>query len=93
MTDRASPRSSTDWQVALNYDLSQDTYLYGLVSRGHVNGGINIFPPFDDYDEMEVINYEAGWKQRWADGQFNTQFNVYYETFDDYQANFAESDH
>ena len=90
--DRQSiSESSTDWQVALNYDLSQDTYLYGLVSRGHVNGGINIFPPFDDYVEMEVINYEAGWKQRWADGQFNTQFNVYYETFDDYQANFAES--
>ncbi len=90
--DRQSiSESSTDWQVALNYDLSHDTYLYGLVSRGHVNGGINIFPPFDDYVEMEVINYEAGWKQRWADGQFNTQFNVYYETFDDYQANFAES--
>ena len=90
--DRQSiSENSTDWQVALNYDLSQDTYLYGLVSRGHVSGGINIFPPFDSYDEMEVINYEAGWKQRWADGQFNTQFNVYYETFDNYQANFAES--
>jgi iron complex outermembrane receptor protein len=76
--------------------MSQDTYLYGLVSRGHVTGGINIFPPveadeFETYDEMEVINYEAGWKQRWADGQFNTQFNVYYQTFDNYQANFAES--
>jgi iron complex outermembrane receptor protein len=90
--DRQSiSENSTDWQVALNFDMSQDTYLYGLVSRGHVTGGINIFPPFDIYDEMEVINYEAGWKQRWADGQFNTQFNIYYETFDNYQANFAES--
>jgi iron complex outermembrane receptor protein len=90
--DRQSiSENSTDWQVALNFDVSADTYLYGLVSRGHVTGGINIFPPFVIYDEMEVINYEAGWKQRWADGQLNTQFNVYYETFDDYQANFAET--
>ena len=41
---------------------------------------------------MEVINYEAGWKARLADDQFHTQFSVYYETFDDYQANFAEFD-
>ena len=38
-----------------------------------------------------MINYEAGWKQRWPTASSNTQFNVYYETFDDYQANFAES--
>ena len=39
---------------------------------------------------MEVINYEAGWKARLADDQFHTQLSVYYETFDDYQANFSE---
>ncbi len=90
--DRQSiSENSTDWQVALNFDVSQDLYLYGLVSRGHISGGINIFPPFVIYDEMEVINYEAGWKQRWAGDKFNTQFTVYYETFDDYQANFAET--
>ena len=41
---------------------------------------------------MEVINYEAGWKARLADDQFHTQLSVYYETFDDYQANFSEFD-
>jgi iron complex outermembrane receptor protein len=39
---------------------------------------------------MDVINYEAGWKARLADDQFHTQFSVYYQTFDDYQANFSE---
>src|SRR5262245_66595446 len=38
---------------------------------------------------MEVINYELGWKARLANDQFHTQFSVYYQTFDDYQANFA----
>ena len=65
-------------------------YLYGLVSSGHVSGGINIFPPFIVYDPMEVINYEAGWKARLVDDQFHTQLSIYYETFDDYQANFSE---
>lgn len=90
--DRQSiDEDGVDWQLALNFDVNQDLYLYGLVSRGHVTGGINIFPPFVIYDAMEVTNYEAGWKQRWAEGQFNTQFTVYYETFKDYQANFAET--
>jgi iron complex outermembrane receptor protein len=39
---------------------------------------------------MEVINYETGWKGTWNEGQLNTQFTVYYESFKDYQANFAE---
>lgn len=90
--DRQSiDEDSFDWQVALNFDVNPNQYLYGLISRGHISGGINIFPPFVIYDEMEVINYEVGWKSRLADDQFHTQFTVYYETFKDYQANFAET--
>ena len=81
---------STDWQVALNWTQSDDQFFYGLISRGHITGGVNLFPPFDPYKEMEVINYELGWKADWAADQFRTQFTVYYEDFDDYQANFAE---
>jgi iron complex outermembrane receptor protein len=90
--DRQSiSEDSFDWQTALNFEVSKDRYLYGLISRGHITGGINIFPPFVIYDEMAVTNYEVGWKERWAGETFNTQFTVYYETFDDYQANFAET--
>ena len=83
--------NSFDWQVALNYDVAEDQLLYGLISRGHITGGINIFPPFFIYPEMEVINYETGWKASWFDKHFNTQFTYYYETFANYQANFAET--
>jgi iron complex outermembrane receptor protein len=81
--------SDEDWQVALNWDVSDMHYVYALVSSGHVSSGVNIFPPFGEYEPMEVINYEAGWKARLANDQFHTQLSVYYETFDDYQANFA----
>ena len=81
---------SVDWQVAADWTLNAQQYLYALVSRGHISGGINIFPPFVQYKEMEVINYETGWKATWADNQFETQFTAYYEQFKDYQANFAE---
>jgi iron complex outermembrane receptor protein len=88
--DRQSiSESDEDWQVALNWDTSETQYLYALVSSGHVSSGVNIFPPFMEYSPMEVINYELGWKARLANDQFHTQFSVYYETFDDYQANFA----
>ncbi len=90
--DRQSiSEDSVDWQLALNFKMSDDQFLYGLISRGHVTGGINIFVPFYIYDEMEVINYEAGWKGTWLDDQFRTQFTVFYETYDNYQANFAET--
>ena len=80
---------SVDGSVSLNWTLSQEHFVYGLVSRGHVTGGINIFPPFELYGEMEVFNYEAGWKANWLNDRFRTQFNAYYETFEDYQANFG----
>ena len=45
--DRQSlEEDDVDWQVAVNWDASAMHYLYGLVSSGHVSGGINIFPPF-----------------------------------------------
>ena len=82
--------TSTDWKASLNWTLSQDHFLYGLVSRGHVVGGINLLPPMLPWSDMSVINYELGWKANWFDNQLHTQFDGYYETFDDYQAQFGE---
>lgn len=81
---------SLDGTIGLNWVASDAHFLYALVSRGHVTSGINLFPPFLEYDEMEVFNYEAGWKATWADGLVRTQLSAFYETFDDYQALFAQ---
>jgi iron complex outermembrane receptor protein len=81
---------SLDGQVALNWTVNGQHFLYGLVSRGHITGGVNLFPTFLSYREMQVINYEFGWKANFLDDRFRTQTTLYYETFDNYQANFSE---
>lgn len=87
--------NSIDWKVNLNYKLNDTQFIYGLVSRGHTPGSINIFPnpitPTENspYKEMQVINYEAGWKGAFAEQQLRTQLAAYYQTFENYQANFA----
>ena len=83
---------SVDWKVGLNWDLDKMNYLYSLISRGHTWGSVNIFPPFDPYDQMKVINYEAGWKAGWADGTLTTQMSAYYEDIKGYQAAFRDID-
>ncbi|MBI2969907.1 MAG: TonB-dependent receptor [Gammaproteobacteria bacterium] len=83
---------SADGQVAFNWTVSDDHFLYALFSRGHVTGGINIFPPFRIYDEMEVKNYEIGWKASWLSDQIRTQASVYYEDINNYQVNFESPD-
>jgi iron complex outermembrane receptor protein len=81
---------SLDGQVALNWKVNGQHFVYGLVSRGHITGGVNLFPQFLAYKEMQVINYEIGWKASFLDDRFRTQTTVYYETFDNYQANFSQ---
>lgn len=81
--------NSVDWQAAINWTVNRNQYIYGLVSKGHVTGGINIFPPNLKYYPMKVINYETGWKAQWAGDRLRTQFTLYYDTFNNYEANFA----
>jgi iron complex outermembrane receptor protein len=88
--------NSVDWKINLNYRLSEDQFLYGLVSRGHTPGSLNVLTnnpatpgAKDRYKEMSVINYEAGLKSTLMDGQLHTQLAAYYQTFKNYQAGFA----
>ena len=87
---------SVDWKLNANYRLSDTQFVYGLISRGHTPGSVNILtaagaPPGqkDAYKPMEVINYEAGLKSTLADGHVHTQLAAYYQTFKNYQAGFA----
>jgi iron complex outermembrane receptor protein len=79
---------AVDWKVALNWTKDDDNFIYGLISFGHTWGSINIFPPFEPYGQMEVTNYETGWKSTFMEGQLLTQLSVYYEDIDGYQASF-----
>jgi len=87
---------STDWKANLNYAMTDDHFLYALISRGHTPGSINLIadsvfttPELPPYKEMEVINYEVGWKGSFFNDQLRTQWDAYYQTFKNYQADFA----
>ncbi|HZZ90749.1 MAG TPA: TonB-dependent receptor [Caulobacteraceae bacterium] len=87
--------NSFDWKVDLNYKLTPDHFLYGLISRGHTPGSINLGPANAtadhlSYKPMTVINYEGGWKGSFFDGHLRTQLAAYYQTFKNYQAFFGE---
>jgi iron complex outermembrane receptor protein len=84
--------TSTDWKLALNWKPDDDNFFYGLISRGHTTGSVNIFPPWQPYPEMEVLNYEAGWKASFAERRFQTQLSTYYTNISDYQAAFTDLD-
>lgn len=84
--------NSVDWKAALNWKPNDRNFVYGVLSRGHTTGSVNIFPPFDPYDEMEVINLEGGWKAAWNGNRFTTQVAAYYESIDGYQAAFIDLD-
>ena len=83
---------SVDYEAALNFNANEQNFVYGLVSRGHTSGGINIFPPYRIYKEMEVLNFELGWKANWHDDQVRSQAAIYREQFRNYQVNFESPD-
>jgi iron complex outermembrane receptor protein len=81
-----------DAKLSLTYKLDgEDSILYGIVAKAHINGGFNIVGGFP-FDKEEVWSYELGWKETWADGRVRTQLGAYYQTLSDFQAQFASAD-
>jgi len=83
---------SVDWKVGLNWELDDSNFLYALISRGHTTGSVNIFPGFSPYEEMEVQNFDVGWKAVWSDGKVRTAISAYYENIENWQAAFQDLD-
>jgi iron complex outermembrane receptor protein len=73
-----------DAKLSLTYKLNgEDSILYGIVAKAHINGGFNIVGGFP-FDKEEVWSYELGWKENWADGRVRTQLGAYYQTLSDF---------
>jgi iron complex outermembrane receptor protein len=79
-------------KVSLDYQLNDDTLLYGLVSRGFKSGGFNIRAnvaavpisgrPFDD---EKVTTYELGAKMAFADQSWFVNAAYFYSDYKDIQ--------
>jgi outer membrane receptor protein involved in Fe transport len=76
-------------KVALAYDWTDDTMVYGLVSVGYKPGGTNrqrgepFFPRAYEADKM--TNYETGIRSTFADGAARANVTLFYMDWEDFQ--------
>jgi iron complex outermembrane receptor protein len=81
-----------DWagRVALNYQLSDSTIVFGSINRGIKGGnwstgvGANIVSTNFQHNEETILSYEAGFKSDFERSRLNA--TVYYYDYTDYQA-------
>ena len=76
-------------RIALNYQLSDQTMVYGLISRGYKAGGVNSEPDLSaenrEFDTELMWNFEAGVKGSWLDSSLVTQMAAFYQQRKDIQ--------
>lgn len=80
--------SKTTGKVALNWNLSDDHFLYAFAASGFRPGGLNVpvglgIP--EPFDQEEVYSYEIGWKATWLEGTLRTQLNAFHNDYDNFQ--------
>lgn len=74
-------------KFGIEYRSSDETMLYGSITRGYKSGGFNLIV-FDvpiDYDPEFVWAYEAGIKSTFADGRATLNATAYYYDYKGYQ--------
>ncbi|MDG2501824.1 MAG: TonB-dependent receptor [Porticoccaceae bacterium] len=76
-------------RIALQYQLSAQTMVYGLISRGYKAGGVNSNASLSaedrEFDTELMLNYEVGTKGRWLDDRLQAQVALFYQQRDDIQ--------
>jgi iron complex outermembrane receptor protein len=86
--------SDTLWagKLQLEYRPSEDSLIYGGISRGVKAGSFNaplldaLTPEQYSYDEEKLISYEAGFKVTLPAGNTRINGSIYYYDYNDYQA-------
>lgn len=87
---RFSPTDSL-WggKVALEYQVSDDTMIYGSVARGYKAGGFNTDGSLDadlrEFDEENMVEYELGLKSLLLDDSLALQVALFYDDRQDQQ--------
>jgi outer membrane receptor protein involved in Fe transport len=93
-----SEGSASDFvpKVSLSWDVSEQTMLYGLVSKGFRPGQFNdglsvqLCDARSVIDSDELVNYEAGVKFRTADQRFNMNATLFHIDWDDMQTSITK---
>jgi iron complex outermembrane receptor protein len=89
--------SNTDWRIGLDWDISDNTFLYSYVASGFKSGSIadqytrgdNTLHPegagskvSTSYDEEEAVTFEVGYKARLLDNNLSLALNYYHTKYD-----------
>lgn len=72
-------------KIALNYQMTDEHYLYAFVATGSTTGGVNVVIGDTNYKNQQTTDIEAGWKASWLDGQLLTQAGGFYDFIGNYQ--------
>lgn len=76
-------------RLALQYQVTANQMIYGLISRGYKAGGVNsdssLAAEDREFDTELMWNFETGIKGRWLDDRLQTQVAAFYQKRDDIQ--------
>lgn len=81
-TQAVAKSAAWTWNLGVNYQATDNIFLYGTVRRGYRAGGVNtpvlggILTPFQTYDPETVVDAELGMKARWSSGSMYGTFNI-----------------
>jgi iron complex outermembrane receptor protein len=80
-----------DWRVALEYNLTSDSLLYGSVQTGYNQGGFSTTPrsPTDPeaatFEPEKVLAYTVGNKNKFLNNHAVVNAEAFYYQYDNYQ--------
>jgi len=87
-TGRKKDWSKTLWKAGIEFDLNDDTLMYGTASTGYRAGGFNPVAASipDSFEPEEVIAFEVGLKMTLADGAAVLNLAAFHNEYTDMQA-------
>jgi iron complex outermembrane recepter protein len=79
--------SSTTPSATIDYQPTDDVYLYATYSKGFKSGGYNIGGSQAAFDAEKITDYEIGAKADWLERRLRTNLALFYYDYKDIQAN------
>ncbi|BFM07685.1 TonB-dependent receptor [Halioxenophilus aromaticivorans] len=80
--DYAYDGSKVTWHTGVNWDVSDDLFLYAKIDRGYKAGG---FKNDAEYNPEEITAYEVGSKSQFMDNTLQLNSSLYYYDYTDLQ--------
>ncbi len=79
LPDESNTFEKVTWRTGVEWNVLEDSMIYGSVSTGFLSGGHNFNRTF--FDQQEVTAYEIGMKNRFADDRVQLNMSAYYNDF------------